>query len=186
MNISWYMNPRQHWNGFACSYAWRNHVFCILTRAFYHSFLYFYQVLYWITSFYIKIFYGFIFDFSFYCISQLLFLLAVSWFLCHYWELSILGNGYWDKGPYISRNIVFCFLCVRAHPRGGSAQTSPTDTPANSRRGRQLPQLPAKGTLERSTFTFLFCSSPFDLRCLMLMLRCVLGLDCKGSDCEKV
>ncbi|XP_056618334.1 regulating synaptic membrane exocytosis protein 2 isoform X17 [Triplophysa dalaica] len=37
----------------------------------------------------------------------------------------------------------------RAHPRGGSAQTSPTDTPANSRRGRQLPQLPAKGTLER-------------------------------------
>ncbi|KAA0702761.1 Regulating synaptic membrane exocytosis protein 2 [Triplophysa tibetana] len=38
----------------------------------------------------------------------------------------------------------------RAHPRGGSAHTSPTDTPVNSRRGRQLPQLPAKGTLERS------------------------------------
>ncbi|KAI7806210.1 putative regulating synaptic membrane exocytosis protein 2 [Triplophysa rosa] len=38
----------------------------------------------------------------------------------------------------------------RAHPRGGSAQTSPTDTPVNSRRGRQLPQLPAKGMLERS------------------------------------
>nr|XP_055067100.1 regulating synaptic membrane exocytosis protein 2 isoform X18 [Misgurnus anguillicaudatus] len=38
----------------------------------------------------------------------------------------------------------------RAHPRGGSAQTSPTGTPLNNRRGRQLPQLPPKGTLERS------------------------------------
>ncbi|KAF4102839.1 hypothetical protein G5714_015722 [Onychostoma macrolepis] len=38
----------------------------------------------------------------------------------------------------------------RAHPRGGSVQTSPTGTPMNSRRGRQLPQLPPKGTLERS------------------------------------
>uniref|UniRef100_A0A8C1GXX7 Regulating synaptic membrane exocytosis 2 n=1 Tax=Cyprinus carpio TaxID=7962 RepID=A0A8C1GXX7_CYPCA len=39
---------------------------------------------------------------------------------------------------------------VQAHPRGGSVQTSPTGTPMNSRRGRQLPQLPPKGTLERS------------------------------------
>ncbi|XP_051720819.1 regulating synaptic membrane exocytosis protein 2 isoform X21 [Ctenopharyngodon idella] len=39
---------------------------------------------------------------------------------------------------------------LRAHPRGGSVQTSPTGTPVNSRRGRQLPQLPPKGTLERS------------------------------------
>ncbi|XP_051575088.1 regulating synaptic membrane exocytosis protein 2 isoform X7 [Myxocyprinus asiaticus] len=38
----------------------------------------------------------------------------------------------------------------RPHPRGGSAQTSPTGTPVNGRRGRQLPQLPPKGTLERS------------------------------------
>ncbi|XP_030638327.1 regulating synaptic membrane exocytosis protein 2 isoform X2 [Chanos chanos] len=37
----------------------------------------------------------------------------------------------------------------RAHPRSGSVQTSPTGTPMNSRRGRQLPQLPPKGTLER-------------------------------------
>uniref|UniRef100_A0A9J8A8N2 Regulating synaptic membrane exocytosis 2 n=1 Tax=Cyprinus carpio carpio TaxID=630221 RepID=A0A9J8A8N2_CYPCA len=37
----------------------------------------------------------------------------------------------------------------RAHPHGGSVQTSPTGTPMNSRRGRQLPQLPPKGTLER-------------------------------------
>ncbi|XP_052475122.1 regulating synaptic membrane exocytosis protein 2-like isoform X16 [Carassius gibelio] len=37
----------------------------------------------------------------------------------------------------------------RVHPRGGSVQTSPTGTPVNSRRGRQLPQLPPKGTLER-------------------------------------
>ncbi|XP_037389908.1 regulating synaptic membrane exocytosis protein 2 isoform X30 [Pygocentrus nattereri] len=38
---------------------------------------------------------------------------------------------------------------TRAHPRSGSVQTSPTSTPMNSRRGRQLPQLPPKGTLER-------------------------------------
>uniref|UniRef100_A0A3B4BYM5 Regulating synaptic membrane exocytosis 2 n=1 Tax=Pygocentrus nattereri TaxID=42514 RepID=A0A3B4BYM5_PYGNA len=40
---------------------------------------------------------------------------------------------------------------TRAHPRSGSVQTSPTSTPMNSRRGRQLPQLPPKGTLERNT-----------------------------------
>ncbi|XDV40791.1 hypothetical protein PO909_009798 [Leuciscus waleckii] len=50
----------------------------------------------------------------------------------------------------------------RANPRGGSVQTSPTGTPVNSRRGRQLPQLPPKGTLERSMFVFL-CSSFFSL-----------------------
>ncbi|KAF5904259.1 regulating synaptic membrane exocytosis protein 2 isoform X16, partial [Clarias magur] len=39
---------------------------------------------------------------------------------------------------------------TRAHPRSGSVQTSPTGTPMNSRRGRQLPQLPSKGTLDRN------------------------------------
>ncbi|XP_048880937.1 regulating synaptic membrane exocytosis protein 2 isoform X30 [Brienomyrus brachyistius] len=38
---------------------------------------------------------------------------------------------------------------TRAHPRSGSVQTSPTSTPVSGRRGRQLPQLPSKGTLER-------------------------------------
>nr|XP_015213512.1 PREDICTED: regulating synaptic membrane exocytosis protein 2 isoform X15 [Lepisosteus oculatus] len=38
---------------------------------------------------------------------------------------------------------------TRAHPRSGSVQTSPTSTPMAGRRGRQLPQLPAKGSLER-------------------------------------
>ncbi|XP_048117538.1 regulating synaptic membrane exocytosis protein 2 isoform X11 [Alosa alosa] len=38
----------------------------------------------------------------------------------------------------------------RAHPRSGSVQTSPSSTPMSTRRGRQLPQLPAKGTLDRS------------------------------------
>ncbi|XP_048117537.1 regulating synaptic membrane exocytosis protein 2 isoform X10 [Alosa alosa] len=37
----------------------------------------------------------------------------------------------------------------RAHPRSGSVQTSPSSTPMSTRRGRQLPQLPAKGTLDR-------------------------------------
>ncbi|XP_066480918.1 regulating synaptic membrane exocytosis protein 2 isoform X9 [Tiliqua scincoides] len=38
----------------------------------------------------------------------------------------------------------------RSHARAGSVQTSPSSTPVVGRRGRQLPQLPAKGTLERS------------------------------------
>ncbi|XP_028819358.1 regulating synaptic membrane exocytosis protein 2 isoform X39 [Denticeps clupeoides] len=39
----------------------------------------------------------------------------------------------------------------RANPRGGSVQTSPTGTPICSRRGRQLPQVPPKGGLDRSS-----------------------------------
>ncbi|XP_054840382.1 regulating synaptic membrane exocytosis protein 2 isoform X7 [Eublepharis macularius] len=38
----------------------------------------------------------------------------------------------------------------RSHARTGSVQTSPSGTPVAGRRGRQLPQLPSKGTLERS------------------------------------
>ncbi|XP_066874193.1 regulating synaptic membrane exocytosis protein 2 isoform X38 [Kogia breviceps] len=38
----------------------------------------------------------------------------------------------------------------RSHPRTGSVQTSPSSTPVSGRRGRQLPQLPPKGTLERN------------------------------------
>uniref|UniRef100_A0A673UHS6 Regulating synaptic membrane exocytosis 2 n=1 Tax=Suricata suricatta TaxID=37032 RepID=A0A673UHS6_SURSU len=40
----------------------------------------------------------------------------------------------------------------RSHPRTGSVQTSPSSTPVAGRRGRQLPQLPPKGTLERLIF----------------------------------
>uniref|UniRef100_A0A2K6FUT6 Regulating synaptic membrane exocytosis 2 n=1 Tax=Propithecus coquereli TaxID=379532 RepID=A0A2K6FUT6_PROCO len=48
-----------------------------------------------------------------------------------------------------------CFLTnvsgiVKSHPRTGSVQTSPSSTPVAGRRGRQLPQLPPKGTLERN------------------------------------
>ncbi|KAJ8353787.1 hypothetical protein SKAU_G00213540 [Synaphobranchus kaupii] len=39
---------------------------------------------------------------------------------------------------------------TRAHPRSGSVQTSPASSPLSSRRGRQLPQLPPKGTQDRS------------------------------------
>uniref|UniRef100_A0A8C7A5X9 Regulating synaptic membrane exocytosis 2 n=1 Tax=Nothoprocta perdicaria TaxID=30464 RepID=A0A8C7A5X9_NOTPE len=39
---------------------------------------------------------------------------------------------------------------ARSHPRTGSVQTSPSSTPVVGRRGRQLPQLPPKGTLERN------------------------------------
>ncbi|MGH0131126.1 UNVERIFIED_CONTAM: hypothetical protein FKN15_034164 [Acipenser sinensis] len=38
---------------------------------------------------------------------------------------------------------------TRSHPRSESVQTSPTSTPLTGRKGRQLPQLPPKGTLER-------------------------------------
>ncbi|XP_075405518.1 regulating synaptic membrane exocytosis protein 2 isoform X26 [Tenrec ecaudatus] len=37
----------------------------------------------------------------------------------------------------------------RSHPRTGSVHTSPSSTPVAGRRGRQLPQLPPKGTSER-------------------------------------
>uniref|UniRef100_A0A8D0GWX3 Regulating synaptic membrane exocytosis 2 n=1 Tax=Sphenodon punctatus TaxID=8508 RepID=A0A8D0GWX3_SPHPU len=39
---------------------------------------------------------------------------------------------------------------ARSHPRTGSVQTSPSGTPVAGRRGRQLPQLPPKGSLERN------------------------------------
>ncbi|XP_073668830.1 regulating synaptic membrane exocytosis protein 2 isoform X5 [Paramisgurnus dabryanus] len=38
----------------------------------------------------------------------------------------------------------------RANPRTGSVQTSPTSTPVSGRRGRQLPQIPPKGSMDRS------------------------------------
>ncbi|XP_070796499.1 regulating synaptic membrane exocytosis protein 2 isoform X17 [Pituophis catenifer annectens] len=38
----------------------------------------------------------------------------------------------------------------RSHAHSGSVQTSPSSTPVAGRRGRQLPQLPPKGTLERN------------------------------------
>ncbi|XP_061071987.1 regulating synaptic membrane exocytosis protein 2 isoform X4 [Conger conger] len=37
----------------------------------------------------------------------------------------------------------------RAHPRSGSVQTSPASSPLSIRRGRQLPQVPPKGTQDR-------------------------------------
>uniref|UniRef100_A0A672Q379 Regulating synaptic membrane exocytosis 2 n=1 Tax=Sinocyclocheilus grahami TaxID=75366 RepID=A0A672Q379_SINGR len=44
-----------------------------------------------------------------------------------------------------------------ANIRTGSVQTSPTSTPVSSRRGRQLPQVPPKGTVDRSELMqFLF------------------------------
>ncbi|XP_058608965.1 regulating synaptic membrane exocytosis protein 2 isoform X21 [Onychostoma macrolepis] len=38
---------------------------------------------------------------------------------------------------------------TRANIRTGSVQTSPTSTPVSSRRGRQLPQVPLKGSMDR-------------------------------------
>ncbi|XP_053531331.1 regulating synaptic membrane exocytosis protein 2 [Ictalurus punctatus] len=39
---------------------------------------------------------------------------------------------------------------TRANPRAGSVQTSPSGTPASARRGRQLPQVPPKGSVDRN------------------------------------
>ncbi|XP_062865441.1 regulating synaptic membrane exocytosis protein 2 isoform X2 [Trichomycterus rosablanca] len=39
----------------------------------------------------------------------------------------------------------------RANPHAGSVQTSPTSTPVSGRRGRQLPQVPPKGSVDRSS-----------------------------------
>ncbi|XP_059021810.1 regulating synaptic membrane exocytosis protein 2 isoform X14 [Mustela lutreola] len=49
-----------------------------------------------------------------------------------------------------SQNIEHHHRDGRSHPRTGSVQTSPSSTPVAGRRGRQLPQLPPKGTLERN------------------------------------
>ncbi|XP_066480938.1 regulating synaptic membrane exocytosis protein 2 isoform X27 [Tiliqua scincoides] len=48
-----------------------------------------------------------------------------------------------------SQSIDYHHRNARSHARAGSVQTSPSSTPVVGRRGRQLPQLPAKGTLER-------------------------------------
>ncbi|KAI4891114.1 hypothetical protein NFI96_032864 [Prochilodus magdalenae] len=60
----------------------------------------------------------------------------------------------------------------RAHPRSGSVQTSPTSTPMNSRRGRQLPQLPPKGTLERSKSFSLSHFYMVSKKMMELMVEC--------------
>ncbi|KAL7830015.1 hypothetical protein SRHO_G00311420 [Serrasalmus rhombeus] len=39
---------------------------------------------------------------------------------------------------------------TRANPHTGSVQTSPTSTPVSGRRGRQLPQVPPKGSMDRN------------------------------------
>ncbi|XP_060753184.1 regulating synaptic membrane exocytosis protein 2 [Tachysurus vachellii] len=39
---------------------------------------------------------------------------------------------------------------TRANPRAGSVQTSPSSTPVLARRGRQLPQVPPKGSMDRN------------------------------------
>uniref|UniRef100_A0A3B3R096 Regulating synaptic membrane exocytosis 2 n=1 Tax=Paramormyrops kingsleyae TaxID=1676925 RepID=A0A3B3R096_9TELE len=55
---------------------------------------------------------------------------------------------------------------LRAQPRGGGVQISPSGTPVSTRRGRQLPQLPCKGTLERSELHVHLCA-PTRWRCAM-------------------
>uniref|UniRef100_A0A8C2ILF0 Regulating synaptic membrane exocytosis 2 n=1 Tax=Cyprinus carpio TaxID=7962 RepID=A0A8C2ILF0_CYPCA len=47
-------------------------------------------------------------------------------------------------------NFPFSLECYRANIRTGSVQTSPTSTPVSSRRGRQLPQVPPKGSMDKS------------------------------------
>ncbi len=101
------------------------------------------------------------------------FLLSLSVF-----KVALNAHNNHNNGDY--------FLSTRAHPRGGSVQTSPTGTPMNSRRGRQLPQLPPKGTLERSKSVFL-CSFFLSPCWLLLMLRCLFERwDCRKTDSAKV
>lgn len=104
--------------------------------------------------------------------------------------VSVQGNAlhYGNKvRAQNSSNNGDCVLCTRANPRGGSVQTSPTGTPVNSRRGRQLPQLPPKGTLERSMFVFL-CSSFF--LSVLALAHAEMGLserwDWKMTDCSSL
>lgn len=45
----------------------------------------------------------------------------------------------------------FLTLSDRANPRSGSTQTSPSGSPVCSHRGRQLPAVPPKGAVDKST-----------------------------------
>ncbi|XP_060631699.2 regulating synaptic membrane exocytosis protein 2 isoform X15 [Anolis sagrei] len=54
-----------------------------------------------------------------------------------------------DQASYSENELVDPEENMRSHARMGSVQTSPSSTPVAGRRGRQLPQLPPKGTLER-------------------------------------
>ncbi|XP_056110592.1 regulating synaptic membrane exocytosis protein 2 isoform X12 [Rhinichthys klamathensis goyatoka] len=56
-----------------------------------------------------------------------------------------------DHIPEFPANNEYFEEDLRANPRTGSVQTSPTSTPVSSRRGRQLPQVPPKGSMDRST-----------------------------------
>uniref|UniRef100_A0A670XYQ4 Regulating synaptic membrane exocytosis 2 n=1 Tax=Pseudonaja textilis TaxID=8673 RepID=A0A670XYQ4_PSETE len=53
------------------------------------------------------------------------------------------------KDKYMLQLMVSVNVSCRSHAHSGSVQTSPSSTPVAGRRGRQLPQLPPKGTLER-------------------------------------
>uniref|UniRef100_A0AAR2J4R7 Regulating synaptic membrane exocytosis 2 n=1 Tax=Pygocentrus nattereri TaxID=42514 RepID=A0AAR2J4R7_PYGNA len=52
---------------------------------------------------------------------------------------------------------------TRANPRTGSVQTSPTSTPVSGRRGRQLPQVPPKGSMDRRMDSLSMKSSDSDV-----------------------
>ncbi|XP_048364121.1 regulating synaptic membrane exocytosis protein 2 isoform X19 [Sphaerodactylus townsendi] len=54
-----------------------------------------------------------------------------------------------DQASYSESEFIEPEENMRSHARTGSVQTSPSGTPVAGRRGRQLPQLPPKGTLER-------------------------------------
>uniref|UniRef100_A0A8B9JYN2 Regulating synaptic membrane exocytosis 2 n=1 Tax=Astyanax mexicanus TaxID=7994 RepID=A0A8B9JYN2_ASTMX len=70
---------------------------------------------------------------------------------------------------------------TRANPRSGSVQTSPTSTPVSGRRGRQLPQVPPKGSMDRIKLL------KYILHCFMFLLLPQRGMDSlsmKSSDSD--
>ncbi|OCT74946.1 hypothetical protein XELAEV_18033934mg [Xenopus laevis] len=61
-----------------------------------------------------------------------------------------VGGPHTRANKLPTRSVGSFYRPVAHPPRTGSVQTSPSGTPLAGRRGRQLPQLPPKGTLERS------------------------------------
>ncbi|XP_066530135.1 regulating synaptic membrane exocytosis protein 2 isoform X2 [Hoplias malabaricus] len=61
-------------------------------------------------------------------------------------------SGYMRSMPslYSRRSAPPSPALTRANPLAGSLETSPTSTPASGRRGRQLPQVPPKGSMDRN------------------------------------
>uniref|UniRef100_A0A672Q7J6 Regulating synaptic membrane exocytosis 2b n=1 Tax=Sinocyclocheilus grahami TaxID=75366 RepID=A0A672Q7J6_SINGR len=72
-------------------------------------------------------------------------------------------------------------LCLLANIRTGSVQTSPSSTPVSSRRGRQLPQVPPKSSMDRICAALFECNNQ---HCFFPSQRGMDSLSMRSSDSD--